>query len=289
MKTPASIFCSVIFFFFAACSSNKHESAEMYPSADSSMSVSGMRGDSIKLVKTAGMTIKVKNIYESSRTISEKARVLGGIVTHHNIETFQDKEKNLQISADSVLVISAYSTHADITVKVPTDNLEKFMNEIASVATFTLNSRLDIEDKSIDYLASSMKQKIRQELLIDGRKKAVKTADATALIEKEDGKIDQEINKRRIDADVRYSAVSLNLIQPPLIQKEVIANSDLSVHNLPISQRVSNAFYSGWHLFISFFVALVHLWVFILLGLVFWMGFRFYKAKHTGMIHNSKQ
>lgn len=289
MKTPASIFCTAIIFFFAACSSNNHESAEVYSNADSSMSVSGITGDSIKLVKTAGMSIEVKNVYESSRAISEKARVLGGIVTHHNIETVQDKEKNLQISDDSLLVISAYSTHADIIVKVPAYNLERFMNEIASVATFTLNSRLDIDDKSLDYLASSMKQKTRQELLTEGRKKAVKTADATALIEKEDGRIDQEINKRRIDADVQYSAVSLNLVQPPFVQKEVIANSDLSVHNLPISQRVSNAFYSGWHLFISFFVALVHLWVFILLGLVFWMGFRFYKAKHTGIIHNSKQ
>ncbi|RXF70201.1 DUF4349 domain-containing protein [Arcticibacter tournemirensis] len=289
MKTSASIFCSVILFFFAACSSNKHESAEMYSSADSSMSVSGMTGDSIKLVKTAGMTIKVKNIYESSRTISEKARVMGGIVTRHNIETVQDKEKKLQISDDSLLVISAHSTHADIIVKVPAYNLERFMNEIGSVATFTLNSRLDIDDKSIDYLASSMKQKTRQELLTEGRKKAIKTADATALIEKEDGRIDQEINKRRVDADVQYSTVSLNLVQPPFIQKEVVANHDLSVYNLPFSQRLSNAFFSGWHLFISFAVALVHLWMFVLLGLAVWIGFRLYKAKHKMITQSSKQ
>ncbi len=284
MKTT-TFFCVLITIsFLMACNSNKMERADSGSSADSvSTAFTPMMPDSVKLVKTAGIDFKVKDVYKSSRLISEKARFMGGMVTHQNIESVQKKEKSMRISGDSVLTVSAYTTQADLIVKVPSSQLEEFMQEVSSIATFVYSSKLDIDDKSIDYLASSLKQKSRQELLSLAKKKTIKSNEAASLIDKEDERIDQIINNKRIDTDVRYSSIQLNLSQPPVIRKEIVANEELSAYNLPFFHRLGNALVNGWELFLSLIIGVTNLWMLIILGLVSWFAFRLYKQKRKDL------
>lgn len=91
--------------------------------------------------------------------------------------------------------------------------------------------------------------------------------------------VNQEIANRAIDAGVNYSTVSLSLFQNPLVRKEVIANYIISDYQLPFGQRLQQAASNGWQYFLGFLLTLVHFWMFILLGILCYFGYRHFIQK----------
>lgn len=285
MKTPAYFVFLAGLLLSTACSSNKNEKANFASSADTvSAAIVPQSPDSVKLVKTAGLEFKVKSVYESSRVISEKARVFGGMVIHHDIQSLQEKEKRVQISEDSLLMVSAYNTQADLTVKIPSQRLEEFMQEMTSIATFVYRSKLDVDDKTIDYVAASLRQQSRQELLNIAKQKVRKSSDATNLISEGDERIQQITDNKRVDEATRFSTVQLTLTQPPVISKEIVANDELPSYNTPFFYRLGMALATGWQAFLTLIVWIANLWMFIVTGLVCWYAVQYYRRKRKDML-----
>ena len=271
-----------------SCQSNesKMEREASYDKADT-VSVTGLTGDSVKLVKTASINCKVKDAHQGARAISQLAQKLGGMISHQNIESVQNQSKELPISADSIMVITSYATQADMTARIPAHNLEEFMYRISSIGYFTFNSRMDVDDKSLDYLAAALKQQNRNEVVNRGGNRKAKSLTDTQLIQAKDEVVDQEIANRRIDADVQYSTVQLNLFQNPVVRKEVIANYSTSGYELPFNTRLYNALSIGWGFFLNFLLVLAYLWPFIFLTIVVWMGYKYLRLRFT-QLHRAK-
>ena len=267
--------------WLAACSRNKSDmsSADVYSEAADSVSVTGLQGDSIKLVKTASVDFKVKDVYKASTTITATARLLGGMITHHNILTEVQQNKELKISADSLLRITSYMATGEIVAKVPTEELDEFMAAVYDLSTFINTSNLEVDDQSLQYLEGDLKQKSREKILSAVVLKPSDTKSTEQLISQHDNLIDKNIANRQISANTKFSSVQLKLYQDPLIMKEKTVNNDLSNYKMPISSELKDAFLSGWNYFMSLIVVLTHLWMFILLGLAFWLIFRYYKQK----------
>ena len=91
--------------------------------------------------------------------------------------------------------------------------------------------------------------------------------------------IEQEIANRSIHADVKYSIVSLNLFQNPVVRKETVANYIVADYNLGFWQRANNAFKEGWAMFSSFLLILGQLWAFIFTGLFVVYGYRLWQRR----------
>jgi hypothetical protein len=102
------------------------------------------------------------------------AKGLEGMITHVNIESREDRSKKLKVSNDSLLQVSIYTTNADITARTPSKNLEAFLFDASDIGYFTSSSQLDIDDKSLDYLASHLKQENRVQFLQSVGNKNVK-------------------------------------------------------------------------------------------------------------------
>ena len=94
---------------FAACSSNKSEESDL-SSADSVDIIPGLVADSpeskAKLVKTADLELKVKDVYKSSSNIQQSVKKLGGLVMHTDIKTSEMNSKSIPVSDDSLQVVS---------------------------------------------------------------------------------------------------------------------------------------------------------------------------------------
>lgn len=281
MKKQPFIAILLPIIFLTACSSNKSEndSADVYSESADSVSVTGLHKDSIKLVKTANMDFKVKNVYNASLAITASARNLGGMITHHNIVTEVQQNKELRISDDSLLLITAYQTKGDIVAKIPTNQLDEFMEEVYSLSSFINTSNLDVDDRSLQYLESDLKQKSRAKILADVDLKQTDIKGTEQLISQHDDLINKNIANRQIIADTRYSTVQLTLSQNPLINKEKSVNNNLSSYQIPTSKRTIDAFFAGWAYFMDIIIALMHLWMFIVLGLASWLIYRLYKRK----------
>jgi hypothetical protein len=239
-------------------------------------SITGLAGDSVKLVKTASIDFKVKDVEKAGWGVSALAQQLGGKIFHQQLETIEGDRKELKISGDSLMVVTAYTPHSTITARIPSENLELFLHNIAELGYYTSSSQLDIEDKSLAFLENELKQKNRQhELSKPGN--TVKSLASLQSINVKDAMIEQNIANRAIDADVNYSLVNISLFQNSLVRKEVIANYILTGYELPFSKRLLNAIGSGWEMFLSFLLFLAHFWMFLLVAGIAWITYRYFQ------------
>ncbi len=270
-----SLVCCLYFF-----SCNQSGSNEKFAQLNDSMSLSGLAGDSVKLVKTAGINFKVKDVEQSARSISTLARKFGGMLFNQSYAAAETGRNELKISADSLLVISTFTPHADITTRVPAENLEEFMYGVADLGYFTESHTLNIDDKSIDYLENILKQKNRKEVLSSPTPGKAKSLTDIQTIGVKDEIIGRQMADRVIDANANYSLVHIALTQNSLVRKEIIPNYVTADYQLPFGKRLLNSLNDGWQYFLSFSIILANLWVFILVSILVFIFYKF-AARNT--------
>jgi len=236
-----------------------------------------------KLIKTADMRFKVKNVEQTSESIASLTTKYNGMVTHHDMNAENEQTSDTRLSNDSVMRVSRFNTTATMTVKIPSDKIEEFLDAVSHMSVYVNVRRMDIEDKSLDYLASQMKLNSRKELVSQQKAGRVVFKNADAVLDLKDGLVDEQINNRKIDDEVKYSVISLDFYQSNTISKEIIVNDDPESYKLPFGNRLLIAFSDGWSIFKELLILLADMWVFIVGGIGIWIAVQFYKQKHTKM------
>jgi len=229
-----------------------------------------------KLVKTADMHFKVKNVQQTGENIAALTAKFNGMVVHDDMTSAPDQTHDITLNNDSVMRISSFNTTADMTVKIPTEKLEDFLHTVSHMGIYVNQKTMDIEDKSLDYLASQMKLNSRKELVAQQKSGKLVIKDANSVLDLKDGLVDEQINDKRIDDEVKYSVITLNFYESNTISKEVIANDDPSTYHLPFFSQLGMALQNGWFLFSELIIGLVNLWAIILSGAIVWILVRLY-------------
>jgi hypothetical protein len=238
-----------------------------------------------KLVKTGDLRFKVKDVQQTSENITALTVKDNGMVMHHQITSADNQTHDIQLNNDSIMRISAYITTADMTVKIPSDKIEDFLSSVSHMSLHVNSLQMDINDRSLDYLASQLKLNNRRELVAQQKNSKVIINDPIAVLNLKDDMADEQVNSRRIDNEVKYSTISLGFYQNNSISKEIIANDDPSDYHLPFFSSALTALENGWYLFSQFVVVLINMWVFILIGTASWIGWRYYnKRKVQSMV-----
>jgi hypothetical protein len=265
--------------FFCACKEKTgYEFVNNSNSADSTKMDTTV-GAGPKLVKTAGMRFKVKNVDQTSEHIAVLTTDYHGMMMHHQMGSTSERSLDIRISNDSVMRVTSFYTTADITVKVPSEKLDEFMNKVAGMGIYVNNRSMDITDKSLDYLSARLKLQSRNELVSQQKKGKVIIKNPANVLLLKDEMVDQQISNRQIDDAVKESVVSLSFYQSNTINREVIANNDPSVYNLSFFKRLWIAVENGWSLFADVVVGLINLWVFMGIGFGVWVIIKYYKRK----------
>lgn len=256
----------------AACKQKSYETDKLNSYADSAVTSST---DTVaqKLVKTANIRFKVKNVEQTSEDISSLVSKDSGMVVHHNVSASIEQTHDVPLNNDSLMRVSAFNTNADMTVKIPVEKVDGFLNTVTRMGIYVNERRMDIEDRSLDYLEARLKVRNRAELVAKERAGKVVIKDPTAVINLKDDLVDGQINNKRIDDAVKYSVISLNFYQSNTIYKEIVANDDPSAYNLSFFKRMLNSINNGWHLLADLIIAATNLWAFILIGALAWMIF----------------
>ncbi len=232
-----------------------------------------------KLVKTACINFKVKNVQQTAEHVTALTTSCNGMVMHHQLSSTAERSLDVRISDDSVMRVTSFSTTASMTVKVPQAKLEDFMNQVARMGIYVNNSSMDITDKSLDYLSSQLKLKSRTELVSQQKKGKIIIKKPEDVLLLKDDMVDQQISNLGITDAVKNSVITLSFYQSNTINKEIIANDDPSAYNLPFFKRLGMAIENGWEVFVDIIIGLANLWVFILAGLGVWMIIRRYRTK----------
>jgi len=232
-----------------------------------------------KLVKTAGMSFKVKNVLKTGEAIAALTDQYKGMVMHHQTQSSLKGSENVHLGNDSIMLVSAYNTTADMTVKIPSEQLEKFVNQVSHMGIYVNSSNMDIEDRSLDYLSSKLKAENREELVTQQKSGKITLKHPNEILSVKDDIVDKQISNLKTDEDVTYSTITLSFYQSDTISKETIANDDPSAYNIPLFQRLALAFENGWAIFVDMVVGLVNLWMFILAGLAIWRIVVYYRKR----------
>jgi hypothetical protein len=269
---------------------SKYEAVNNSSSADSASVDRKMLADTIappKLVKTADMRFKVKNVQQTAEKITALTIKNSGMVMHHQLESSLQGSRDYRITDDSVRRVSAFNTSADMTVKVPSDKLEDFMYQVVHMGLYVTHSNMDIEDKSLDFLSAKLKLNSRKELVDQQKKGKVTIKNPLNVLLLKDDMVDGQIDNLKIDAAVKYSVITLNFYQSNTIVNETIANDDPSAYQLPFAKRMLNSLNYGWFMFTELVLAIANLWVFIFAGIGAWMLVRYYKRKHPQFLRTT--
>jgi len=230
-----------------------------------------------KLVKTADIRFKVKNVAQTTQRIAALTTSLNGTVVHHFINSTTGDSTTIKKSDDSLMRISVINTTGEMTVKIPPANMETFLGEVAQMGVLIKTSRMDISDKSLEYLSTKLKDE--NELAALKQKKNAGTVDADNELATKNRLVDQQMNNRRIDDSVKNSVVVLSFYESSIINRETIANADLTAYSLPASRQLATSFANGWGYFVQVLIWLANLWVLFPLGIGAWLGFRYYNRR----------
>ncbi|RYY85997.1 MAG: DUF4349 domain-containing protein [Chitinophagaceae bacterium] len=226
-----------------------------------------------KLVKTAALQLQVADVHSGTRALTELAKGLGGGLRHQHVGANESSSRELKMGTDSLLVLHALAPSASLTLRVPSAKLDEFLFEAARVASFINSSDLDVDDRTLDFVAAEWRAAARQQFL-ESPGTSRKVTGSTTALNIRDEQIQQRLEQRGIDDAVRYSTVRVELAQPPLLRREIVVNNNLDAYTPSFGSRLWESMERGWEMFAAVLLFGAHLWVFLLAGVLVWVAIR---------------
>ncbi len=140
-----------------SCSNDRKESNAQNESSQNVDAALAETAASVKIIKTADMNFRVKDVQHTKEILGKQIKDVGGQLVDFEIHSAVQNTEKLRQSTDSLKEISAYKTEGTLTAKIPAEKLDDFTNSIAHLAVFVNSQSLKLDDKSLNYLANKLK------------------------------------------------------------------------------------------------------------------------------------
>lgn len=276
----------LIYCVFAITAFGCSQSEKMGESADILNKIEN--GDTVmeaKIIKTADMKFRVKDVQRTKAQLSAILKAEGGTIAEFTISSNIQQSEKVKYSTDSLLELTAYRTEGVLIAKVPSEKLDDFTNKVAGMAVFVDNQSMKLDDQSLIYLTNELKSINRAEASVAIEKQVNKKNAAPApksvgqQLAIKDQYVEQKVQNMAINNRVQYSDVSLSFYQDLTVKQLVVANDNFSDYKPPFFQRLLLNLQSGWFILKEFVLILFNLWsVFVLIAAAYF-GFRYYKKQ----------
>lgn len=233
-----------------------------------------------KIVKTADMQFRVKDVQRAKEDIGKAVKQQGGVVVEASISSQIENTEKVKYSLDSLKEITAYRKQGLIVAKVPAEKLDEFTNQMSAMAVFVDNQSLKMDDRSLSYLANKLKVGNRQEAISQIKKTASKTGtNVESSLYIKDDYIDKKIDNLNIDNMVKYSTITLSFYQDNTVKTLIVPNDNLYDYRPGFFNRLWLNIVDGWAYFKEFVLFLSKLWLFYVVGAVVYFVIRYYTKK----------
>ncbi|RZL49961.1 MAG: DUF4349 domain-containing protein [Pedobacter sp.] len=282
MKKYLVCIAAIILMF--GCNSNKEKDyasseslnkAETTEAADAAVAADSTA--SPKIIKTADMRFRVKDVQDTKENLSKTIKAQGGTVAEFSINSYIQESNKVRYSVDSLKEITSYRKEGMLVAKIPSEKLDDFINTIARMAVFVDNQSMKMDDQSIAYLANKLKAQNRAEALNTINQTAKRKGNnvETSLYIKDDY-VDKKIDNMNIDNRVKFSTITLNFYQDNTVKTLIVGNDNLSDYKPGFFKRLGLNMIDGWKYFKELILALSHLWMFFAVGFAIFFGIRYY-------------
>ncbi|WP_406824230.1 DUF4349 domain-containing protein [Pedobacter sp. KACC 23697] len=222
-----------------------------------------------KIIKTADMRFRVKNVQNTKEQLSKTIKAEGGTVAEFSIESTVQETDKVKQSTDSLKEITAYRTEGYLVAKIPSEKLDEFTNTIAKIAVFVDHQSMKLDDQSIAYLANKLKAQNRVDAVEKINKVASKkSANVESSLYIKDDYVDKKIENMQIDSRVKFSTITLNFYQDNTVKTMIVANDNLYDYRPAFINRLWLGIVNGWTIFKEIIIAISNLWMLVLVGVV---------------------
>lgn len=228
-----------------------------------------------KIIKTADMRFRVKDVQQTKEQLSAAIKAQGGTVAEFSIQSQIQESDKVKYSADSLKEITSYRKEGLLVAKVPSEKLDDFTNTVARLAVFVDQQSMKMDDQSIAYLANRMKAENRQKV-IKQLDKSKKSQDIESSFYISDEYVDKRIANIDIDSRVKFSTITLNFYQDNTVSTWIVGNDNLYSYRPGFFQRLGLNIADGWTFFKEFLLGLSKLWALIVFGILIFFGIRAY-------------
>jgi len=275
-----NIIAIAIVLAFFGCQNEKKDYAST-STAESTDTIAPDSSATPKIIKTADMRFRVKDVQQTKEQLSKALKAEGGTIAEFSIESSIQEMDKVKQSTDSLREITAYRTEGYLVAKIPSDKLDDFTNKIAKMAVFVNSSSMKMDDQSISYLANQLKAQNRVEAIDKINKVATrKSANVESSLNIKDDFIDRKIENMRIDQSVKYSTISLNFYQDNTVKTLIVANDNLYDYRPGFANRLWLSLVNGWTIFKEIILAIANLWLVILVGISSFLLIRYFVRKN---------
>jgi hypothetical protein len=232
--------------------------------------------DSTKFIRTADIRFKVNDVQQTTTRIEDIIRKNKGYVAYTHLASTTENTDQQQVSKDSNLVVTYYTVSNTITIRVPNYLLDTTLREIGADVVFLDHRTIKADDVSIPYLENQLGQRryngSKPKFVAGAKQKDVNDTKVLSIYQQE---LQDEyyIANKRLDRDIRYSVVTMELYQSPILHREMVSRPvELKAYHAGLWGRIGDSLQQGWYIFEDFIVFIIRLWGLILVGvLAFWV------------------
>jgi len=262
-----------------SCNANKNSNLENSDSTNANLeSTDSLLNE--KIIKTADMRFRVKDVQNTKEKLSTAIKLEGGTIAEFTVQSNIQQTEKVKYSADSLLELTSYRTEGLVIAKIPSDKLDEFTNKVAKLAVFIDQQSLKMDDQSIVYLSNKLKNENRVEAVEQLNKHANKKSNnvETSLSLKDDY-IDKKIENLMIDTKVQYSTITLNFYQDNTVKTILVGNDNLYSYRPNFLTQLGLSFQNGWYIFKEFILVVMNLWVWIVIATAAYFSLKYYRKR----------
>ena len=294
VKTPKIVLALLIVILAISCKKAEASAETAYESKDIAVDTTNVTSSSAavepknsdkKVIRTADIKFKVKNVANSTYAIENTANKFGGFVTYTNLQSTISDKNETKISQDSTLEITKYTVENNIVIRVPNIRLDTVIKTIVKQIDFLEYRIIKADDVSLQMLSNQMeqnrssKQEKRLEKAIDTKGK--KLNEVIAAEDNLDAKNEQNDNTKlenlSLQDQVNFSTLTLQIYQRETIKEEMIANA--KTYRQDFGSKILDGIISGWYVIEGIIAVLAQLWSVILIGIGGYFIFKKYFHK----------
>lgn len=282
VKLSAIVFISGI--LVSSCGASAEEKYKQMALADSvsaPLQTAVKNNETVKhdservFVRNADLHFKVKDVKAATFDIERIVSEHKGYTTSSVLESDVNYKNSIRISADSVMDLTNYTVHNNMVLRIPNEELDKTLNEIATLIDFLDHRKVKADDVTRDLLSARLSEKRfvnhkqRLEKVIEQKgKKLTQTVDAeNELLAKQESADNTNLNTMEIAHDVSFSTVTLSIYQREMSKKETYAYSlPIKPYEPNYAQKLWESVSSGGVIFGEILLFFIKLWPIALLA-----------------------
>lgn len=216
-----------------------------------------------KIVKTAEVSMEVKDVYEATVHIENALKNLGGFVTKSELQSQVIEEETYNTSDQNAVLLRKFNSYNKMQVRVPSEKLGAFLTSVNDRKLF-LNTRIiSAEDVTNNAKIAELELKKINKTgeVISQMKNNEKKANLTE--ENEEKNNTQQIENLNFANNIKYSTVDIYIKEPKVRIAEIaITNTQFYDNKYQVNffYEAKSSLLKGFYFVQKFFVFLLNFW-----------------------------